>query len=107
MESEISEERRPLFTHLDGVVDDVMIKFDRASRCTVNKCPIYLRLPYIGSRGERFAKSITTAVGKCYFSAAIRVIFRLVLHLFQCVETSYLPTTLTQLYINIHATASN
>ena len=32
-----------------------------------------MRLPYIGSSGERFAKSITTAVGKCYFSAAVRV----------------------------------
>ena len=53
-----------------------MIKFDRASRCTVNRCPVYLRLPYIGSRSERLAKSITTAVGRCYFSAAVRVIFQ-------------------------------
>ena len=30
----------------------------------------------IGSRGERLAKSITTAVGRCYFSAAVRVIFQ-------------------------------
>ena len=65
-----------LLSVLDGVVHDVMIKFVRASRCTVNKCPVYLRLPYIGSRGERFAKSIITAVGKCYFSAAVRVIFQ-------------------------------
>ena len=37
---------------------------------------LFLRLPYIGSRGERFAKSITTAVGKHYFPAAVRVIFQ-------------------------------
>ena len=61
---------------LDSVVNDVTIKFDRASRCTVNRCPVYLRLPYIGSRGERLAKSITTAVGRCDFSAAVRVIFQ-------------------------------
>ena len=36
---------------LDGVVHDVVNMFDRAKRCTVNKCPIYLRLSYIGSRG--------------------------------------------------------
>ena len=54
-----------------------MIKFDRVSRRTVNKCPVYLHLLYIGSRGERFAKSITTAVGKCYFSAAVQVIFQI------------------------------
>ena len=35
---------------LDGVVHDVINKFDRAKRCTVNKCPVYLRLPYI--RGQ-------------------------------------------------------
>ena len=61
---------------MDGVVHDVMIKFDRASRCTVSKCPVYLHLLYISSRGERFAKSITAAVGKCYFSADVQVIFQ-------------------------------
>ena len=30
---------------------------------------------YIGSRGENFAKCITAAVGKCYFPAAVQVIF--------------------------------
>ena len=60
---------------LDDVVHDFVNKFDRAKRCTVNKCPVYLPLPYIDSRGEKFAKYITTAVGKCYFSAAVRVIF--------------------------------
>ena len=52
---------------LDNVVHDVLNKFDRTKRCTVNKCPVYLRLPYIGSKGEKFAKCITAAVGKCYF----------------------------------------
>ena len=56
---------------LDSVVNDVTIKFDRASWCTVNRCPVYLRLLYIGSRGERLAKSITTAIGRFYFSAAV------------------------------------
>ena len=60
---------------LDGVVHDVINKFDRTKRRTVNKCPVYLRLLYTGSRGEKFAKCITTAVGRCYFSAAVRVIF--------------------------------
>ena len=38
--------------------------------------PYLLHLPYIGSIGERFAKCITTAIVKCYFSAAVRVIFQ-------------------------------
>ena len=75
IKSTLSKNGYPLSV-LDGVVNDVMIKFDRACRCTVNMCPVYLRLPYIGSRGERLAKSITTVVGRCYLSAAVRVIFQ-------------------------------
>ena len=74
IKSTLSKNRYPLSV-LDGVVNDVMIKFDGASRCTVNRCPVYLRLPYIGSRVERYPKSITTVVGRCYISAAVRVIF--------------------------------
>ena len=61
---------------LNSIVHDVLNKFDRARRCTVSKSPVYLRLPYIGSRSEKFAKCITTKVGKCYFSVAMRVIFQ-------------------------------
>ena len=73
--STLSKNGYPLSV-LDSVVHDVLNKFDRAKRCTVNKCPVYLRLSYIGSRDEKFAKCITTTVGKCYFSAAVRVIFQ-------------------------------
>ena len=72
--STLSRNGYPLFV-LDGVVYDVINKFDGAKRCIVNKCPVYLRLPYVASRGDKFAKCITTAVGKCYFSAAVQVIF--------------------------------
>ena len=67
--STLSKNGYPLSV-LDNIVYDVLNKFVRAKRCTINKCPVYLCLPYIGSRGEKFAKYITTAVGKCYFSAA-------------------------------------
>ena len=75
IKSTLSKNGYPLAV-LDVVVNNVMIKFDRASSCTVNRCPVYLRLPYIGSRVERLAKSITTAVGRRYFSAAVRIIFQ-------------------------------
>ena len=75
IKSTLSKNGYPLSV-LDRVFNDVTIKFDRASRCTVNSCPVYLRLPYIGSRGERLTKSITTAFGRSYFSAAVRVIFK-------------------------------
>ena len=102
IKSTLSKNGYPLSV-LDGVVYDVMIKFDRASRCTVNKCPVYLHLPYIGSRGERYAKSITAAVGKCYFKAAVRVIFQTrTAFISMCKDVLPPPTILIQLYINIH-----
>ena len=63
IKSTLSKNGYPLSV-LSSVVNEVTIKFDRACRCTVNRWPVYLRLPYIGSRGERLA----TAVGRCYFS---------------------------------------
>ena len=72
--STLSKNGYPL-SFLDSVVDDILNKFDRAKICTVNKFPVYLRLRYIGSKSEEFAKCITAAVGKCYFLAAVRVNF--------------------------------
>ena len=87
---------------LDDIVNDVMIKFDRASRCTVYRCPVYLRLLYIGTRGERLAKSITTAVGRCYFSAAVRVIFQTHTAFVSMRKDVLPPQHIIQLYININ-----
>ena len=100
IKSTLSKNGYPLSV-LDGVVNDAMIKIDRTSRCTVYRCPVYLRLPYIGSRVERLAKSITILVD-VIFQLMCESFFRLALHLFQCVKTSCLPTILIQLYINIH-----
>ena len=72
--STLSKNGYPLSV-LDSVVHNVLNKFHKAKRCTVNKCPVYLRLPYIGYGRETFVKWITAAVGKCYFSASVRVIF--------------------------------
>ena len=100
IKSTLSKNGYPL-SILDGVVNDIMIKSHRASRCTVNRCPVYLCLPYIGSRGERLAKSITTAVGRCCFSAAVLVIFK-TRTAFVLMRKDVLPPHHIQLYINIH-----
>ena len=87
---------------LDGVIHDVINKFEWAKRCTDNKCPVYLLLPYIGHRGKKFAKCITTAVGKCYFSAVVRIILcTRTAFLSHCIKTPYLPTISIRSNINI------
>ena len=52
---------------LDGVVHDFVNRFNRAKRCIVNKCPVYLRLPYIGSRGEKFCQMHHLGSGQLLF----------------------------------------
>ncbi len=41
-----------------------------------NKCPAYLRLPYIGPISSRFEKSLKRAVGNTYSTVNLRVIFQ-------------------------------
>ncbi len=39
------------------------------------KCPVYLKLPYIGPTAELYRKKITDTVTKCYFAVKPRIIF--------------------------------
>ena len=42
---------------------------------TVEKCPVYLHIPWIGNVSMKFEKQITFAVKHCFFSVELRVIF--------------------------------
>ena len=42
---------------------------------TVEKCPVYLYIPWIGNVLMKFEKQITSAVKRCFFSVEPRVIF--------------------------------
>ena len=42
---------------------------------TVEKCPVYLHIPWIGNVSIKFEKQITSAVKRCFFSVEPRVIF--------------------------------
>ena len=42
---------------------------------TVEECPVYLYIPWIGNVSMKFKKQITSAVKRCFFSIEPRVIF--------------------------------
>ena len=42
---------------------------------TVEKCPVYLHIPWIGNVSVKFEKQITSAVKRCFFSVEPRFIF--------------------------------
>ena len=58
-----------------STIQKKLAEFSRIKENIVAKCPIYLRLPWLGRVSERFAKQISSAVHGCYFAANVRVVF--------------------------------
>lgn len=73
---------RNIFRNLgypENIVDRV-IKAKLTSKASITpygpqKCPVYLRLPYIGPVSNRFQHQASSAVGACFGSVRLRVIF--------------------------------
>ena len=42
---------------------------------TIENCPVYIHIPWIGNVSMKFEKQITSAVKRCFFSVKPRVIF--------------------------------
>lgn len=42
---------------------------------TVNKCPVYLRLSWLGTVSEKFAKKIKSTVQNCCFTSNVHFVF--------------------------------
>ena len=67
---------------------------------TVEKCPVYLQIPWIGNVSIKFEKQITSAVKRCFFSVEPRVIFN-TRQLLPAIKKDVLPSTITaMLYEN-------
>ena len=58
-----------------STIQKKLTEFSRIKENKVAKCPIYLRLPWLGRVSEKFAKQISSAVHGCYFAANVRVVF--------------------------------
>ena len=81
--SEEMDNIRDMFINLgypDKVIERTMEKAKlNTNRSTANcpkKCPVYLRLPYLGKTSLRFAQNISKAVEEVYWSTKMRVVFK-------------------------------
>ena len=72
---------------------------------TVEKCPVYLHIPWIGNVSMKFEKLITSAVKRCFFSVESRVIFNIRQLYQQLRKTCYLPIITAMLFTSLCATA--
>ena len=59
-----------------SVIWDKISDFSKIKPNSVQRCPVYLRLPWFGDVSDRFASQISACVHKCYFSFNLRVVFR-------------------------------
>ena len=57
------------------VIADKITEFNQIKQASVQKCPAYLCLPWLGGISDRFAKQIPQTVQRCYFSSNVQVIF--------------------------------
>ena len=72
---------------------------------TVEKCPVYLHIPWIGNVSMKFEKQITSAVKRC-FSSSNHVLFLTPDSSYQQLrKTCYLPILTTMLFTSLCATA--
>ena len=81
--SEEMDNIRDIFLKLgypDKVIEQTIERTrSNSTRSMINcpkKCPVYLRLPYLGKISLRFAQNISKAVEEVYCSTKLRVIFK-------------------------------
>ena len=72
---------------------------------TVEKCPVYLHIPWIGNVSMKFEKQITSAVKRCFFSVEPRVIFNTRNSYQRLRKTCYLSIITAMLFTSLCATA--
>ena len=97
LESEVSQLKQIFVKNgypeqlVDKVISNKLSSSSRLPDIGPKRCPVYLRLPWLGSVSLRFDKQVSSAVSKCFFAAETRVIFT-TRSAFPSVNKDLLPT---------------
>ena len=57
------------------VINNEITDFNKIKEVSVQRRPVYLRLPWLCRISDRFAKQIFQTVPRCYFFANVRIVF--------------------------------
>ena len=60
-----------------SIIRDKIADFSKIKADSVQRCPVYLSLPWLGELRDRFASQISACVNKSYFSSNLRVVFHM------------------------------
>ena len=69
-----------------------IVGFSADEKIGPQKCPVYLKLPYIGNVSMRFEKQIKKAITKCYATVSPRLVFSS-RTIFPSIRKDSVPTT--------------
>ena len=58
-----------------SLIRDKISDFSKIKPDSVQRCPVYLWLPWLSDISDKFVNQISTCVRKCYFSFNLRVVF--------------------------------
>ena len=58
-----------------SVIRDKISHFSKIKPDSVQRCPVYLRLPWLGDTSDKFANQISACVRKCYFFSNLYAVF--------------------------------
>ena len=60
---------------INAQITKKIAQFSTLKRFGPEKCPVYLRIPWIGKPSTNLEKEVKTAVESCYGSVSIRLVF--------------------------------
>ena len=59
-----------------SVIGDKIAHFHKTKIASAQRCPVYLRLPWLGEISDRFADQISACIRRCYFASNLHVVYR-------------------------------
>ena len=67
------------------------------------KCPIYLKLPWIGNFSSKFENQISKAIKSCFYAVKPRVVYNTRVMLPSAKKIAFLPLKKAVLFMNFRA----
>lgn len=60
---------------VESIIKNKIAEFNKVKPASVQRCPMYLHLPWLGNINDRYAKRVSLADRHCYFAVNTRVVF--------------------------------
>ena len=58
-----------------SVIGDKIAYFHKTKVSSAQRCPVYLRLPWLGEISDRLADQISASIRRCYFASNLHVVY--------------------------------